>query len=189
MGTRGLTKVIKDGETVVAQYGQWDHYPAGQGATVFYRVANPDTMQALEDNLNLIFYPSDEEREAMAKPFEDGSMPGMMTFDSGKAFAEKYPSLTRDTGAEIIDVIVNATEPVPLYLDIDFEQDDLFCEGVYTINLDNQTFTSKYGFETVTMTFDEVRSESIGEYFSRFGYDDETVEGLVDNINRYNQPA
>ena len=188
MGTRGLTKVIKNGETVVAQYGQWDHYPAGQGATVFYRVSNPDTMQALEDNLNLIFYPSDEEREAMAKPFEDGSIPGMMTFDSGKAFAEKYPSLTRDTGAEIIDVIAEATEPVPLYLDEEFEDDKLFCEGVYTINLDNKTFSSKWD-KTVTLTFDEVRSMTIRDYLAKFDYDEEYLDNVVDSINKHNQPA
>ena len=37
MGTRGLTKVIdKDGITKVAQYGQWDHYPEGQGVKILY---------------------------------------------------------------------------------------------------------------------------------------------------------
>ena len=31
MGTRNLTMVIADAETKVAQYGQWDGYPEGQG--------------------------------------------------------------------------------------------------------------------------------------------------------------
>ena len=33
MGTRNLTTVIKNSETKVAQYGQWDGYPGGQGLT------------------------------------------------------------------------------------------------------------------------------------------------------------
>ena len=39
MGTRNLTAVFMDGEYKVAQYGQWDGYPEGQGITclVFLR--------------------------------------------------------------------------------------------------------------------------------------------------------
>ena len=33
MGTRNLTAVYIDGEYKVAQYGQWDGYPEGQGMT------------------------------------------------------------------------------------------------------------------------------------------------------------
>ena len=33
MGTRNLTVVYVDGEYRVAQYGQWDGYPSGQGMT------------------------------------------------------------------------------------------------------------------------------------------------------------
>ena len=35
MGTRNLTKVIMNGDVVVAHYGQWVGYPAGQGITAF----------------------------------------------------------------------------------------------------------------------------------------------------------
>lgn len=31
MGTRNLTAVYLDGQYKVAQYGQWDGYPEGQG--------------------------------------------------------------------------------------------------------------------------------------------------------------
>lgn len=34
MGTRNLTCVVKNNKYVVAQYGQWDGYPTGQGQTI-----------------------------------------------------------------------------------------------------------------------------------------------------------
>ena len=186
MGTRNLTKVIKNNKVVVCQYGQWDGYPSGQGATVFFAIQKPGQMEGLEANLHLTYEPSEDERMEMAKPFLDGSMPGMMTYDSGKAYGEKYPSLTRDTGASILTVIAEATEPVPLYLDIDFENDDLFCEGVYTVNLDNKPFTSKYDGREVRMSFSEVRTGTLADYLKKFNYDDEDIEGMIESINRTN---
>ena len=34
MGTRNLTMVISQEKTKVAQYGQWDGYPEGQGVKI-----------------------------------------------------------------------------------------------------------------------------------------------------------
>ena len=34
MGTRHLIAVMADGKYQVAQYGQWDGYPSGQGVSV-----------------------------------------------------------------------------------------------------------------------------------------------------------
>ena len=184
MGTRNLTKVIKDGEVVVAQYGQWDGYPSGQGLTGFFAITKDDVMASLEANLNPIYYPSFDERRAMSKPFEDGHDEGWMTIESGKAFGEKYPSMTRDTGAEILYVIANATEPVPLFLDIEFEDDDLMCEGVYEVNLDNKTYTSKYNGIIVTLTFDEARELGVEGYLKRFGTDDESIEAVIHSLSK-----
>ena len=183
MGTRNLTKVIKDGEIVVAQYGQWDGYPSGQGLTGFFAITKDDVMANLEANLNLIFYPTDEQMKEYSKPFESWR-DGMMTFESGKLFGEKYPSLTRDTCTEILYVIANATEPVPLYLDIEFENDDVFCEGVYEVNLDNKTYTSKYNGIIVTLTFDEAKELGVEGYLKRFGYDNESIEAVIHSLSQ-----
>jgi hypothetical protein len=184
MGTRNLTKVIKDEKVVVAQYGQWDGYPSGQGLTGFFAVTKDDVMAGLEANLNLTYEPSEDERKAMSKPFEDGHAEGWMTIESGKAYGEKYPSLTRDTGAEILYLIANATEPVPLFLDIEFENDDLFCEGVYEVNLDNKTYTSKYNGIIVTLTFDEAKEMGVEGYLKRFGTDDESIQAVIHSLSQ-----
>jgi hypothetical protein len=145
MGTRGLTKVVYKNQTIVAQYGQWDHYPEGQGVTLFHTLSNPDVVKAFIKKIPQIYYPSDSELEAIFKPFEDGSMPGMMTFESGDKFEDKYPTLTRNTGGEIFRVIADWDDsPIPIVRDEAFEKDELFCEGVYTINLDTGFFHTQF---------------------------------------------
>lgn len=184
MGTRNLTKVIMNGDVVVAQYGQWDGYPSGQGLTGFFFVKEEQNVWDLEMGLQRVYYPTQDELNEMVKPFEDGSMPGMMTFESGKAFAEKYPSLTRDTCTEILYTIAQSTDLVPLFLDIEFENDELFCEGVYEVNLDNKTYTSKYGGIIVTLTFDEVREIGVEGYLKRFGMDNESIEAVIHSLSK-----
>jgi hypothetical protein len=139
MGTRGLTKVIKDNKIIVAQYGQWDHYPAGQGLTCYYFLQDDKNIEALRNAA--IYYPSDEEINALIEPFRDAD--GFMSYENGKEFDAKYPSLTRDTGAEVLRVLTNSDSPVPLKLDTEFEDDALFCEGIFEINLDTNRFITK----------------------------------------------
>ena len=38
MGTRHMIGVVKDGIPRIAQYGQWDGYPSGQGVTANYYI-------------------------------------------------------------------------------------------------------------------------------------------------------
>jgi hypothetical protein len=134
MGTRGLTKVIYKGQTIIAQYGQWDHYPEGQGVTLFHTLTNPDVVKAFIEKIPQIYYPSDEELEVIYKSVTED-----------KPFDEQLPSLTRNTGGEIFRVIANWDDsPIPIFRDIDFEKDELFCEGVYTINLDTGFFHTQF---------------------------------------------
>jgi hypothetical protein len=52
MGTRNLTKVIdKDGITRVAQYGQWDGYPEGQGKSMLDFISNYRMLDKIELSL------------------------------------------------------------------------------------------------------------------------------------------
>jgi hypothetical protein len=137
MGTRGLTKVIKNDKVVVAQYGQWDHYPSGQGLTALRFLRDEANVEKLDKGLYWLYeVDSKDVGEIVDRIGEEH-------------FVTAYPSLIRDTGAEILELIANAKGALPVLLDTDFENDELFCEGVFTVDLDKKRFTTKTD-ETIT---------------------------------------
>ena len=143
MGTRHITKVIYEGKAVVSQYGQWDGYPSGQGLTCYFFLQDENNIENLRKNIKNIFYPVQEQLDDYIAPFRNEN--GMVEWEAGKAYSEKYPSLTRDTGAEILRVIADSGNGlVPIVLDTDFENDALMCEGIYEINLDTNRFVTKF---------------------------------------------
>ena len=167
MGTRGLTKVISNGETVVAQYGQWDHYPEGQGLYILDFLRGKGNLDKLRNNLDKCYWITPEAHEAIVSEFTGSSSmgKGWMTLEEGNTFGEAYPSLTRDTGGEILDVIAKATSPVPLHNQEDFEEEGS-CEGVYTVDFDNNEFESVYGYATVWFSLNDLPTDE--EYMEAF---------------------
>jgi hypothetical protein len=154
MGTRGLTKVIKNDRVVVAQYGQWDHYPSGQGLTALNFLRDEANVDKLDKGLYWLYEVNDQDVEE--------------TYErTGENFQTAYPSLVRDTGAVILELIANAKGVIPVLLNTDFEKDELFCEGVFTVNLDDKTFITKHdGIETV-MPLDSLRALSDEMYLEQ----------------------
>jgi len=120
MGTRNLTMVIKDGQPRIAQYGQWDGYPEGQGVNTltFLRTANLERFKSQLDKCHL------------SKEVSEDSV-----FDS------------RDHGAGILS-LVNEVEmdEIPLYDSSGFAEDSLFCEWAYVIDLDKNVLEVYEGF-------------------------------------------
>ena len=173
MGTRGLTKVIYEGETKVAQYGQWDHYPSGQGVAILSFLRGEGNIELLKNGIKNIKAISDETLDKYVNEFSDNEN-GMMTMEQAESFKDKYPSLSRDTGGEILSVIANATTDVPLVLDPEFENDDLFCEGVYTVDLDQSMFISRYADRLLVFMFDNLPTDE--GYIDAFALDTATVE-------------
>lgn len=176
MGTRGVTEVIYNGKLVVSQYGQWDHYPSGQGLTVLNFLRDELNIDKLKANLmlHLTYSASDEELKKIYDEYFDEQ--GRASMADEEAFEKAYPSLTRNTGAGILEVIANAkTTPIPLQLEPEsFKDDRLFCEGVYTINLDEETFTTRYNRyqnprdeDVLVMTFDACKTVTDDEYLTR----------------------
>lgn len=155
MGTRNLTKVIdKDGITRVAQYGQWDGYPEYTGTRILDFIKEYKMTDKIENSLFKARFITDEEAETYSKPFTSDE--GWMNMEQGATFSSMYPSLTRDTGCDIIKVLVYSNGDVPLVDNSDFENDDLMCEGVYTLNFQTREYTSKWNDITVSLSFDEL---------------------------------
>lgn len=151
MGTRGLHKVIKDGKVVVAQYSQWDNYIEGQGveALNFFRqiVKDEDSKKRFRDNLDRVRVADNPfDHEEFARVFGKGGVAEQEKWSSHKESVfldEQFPGLSRNTGAQIFERILNLRESEVLLhcLNTEFEEDTLFCEGVSCIDTDNWKFS------------------------------------------------
>ena len=132
MGTRHLVAVQLDGEYKIAQYGQWDGYPEGQGVRVlkFLKETNPDAFIA---QLRRLRWATDEQ-------IEDAWV---------AAGAVRESSFTSLEGATILDVVLRAAVPENLLMrdNIGFAQDSLFCEWAYVIDFDTNVLEVYIGFQ------------------------------------------
>ena len=152
LGTRHIVAVHIDGEYKVAQYGQWDGYPSGQGATVLDFLQNGD-VAGLKRNLAKTYAPTEDDyRRMWAEVGHDiVASNGMVPWDKSEKFAKLYPSLHRNTGAEILAFIAShdGEDRIPLENQIAFVGDSLFCEWAYVIDFDVGTFEVFKGFNKV----------------------------------------
>lgn len=142
MGTRGITAVVLDGEYRVSQYGQWDHYPEGQGrdaAQFLDTIMDPmaddlyegTALGRFKEKIRQTYQLNEEQIDAINTDLQTPGTPELSV---------SYPHLSRDTGAKILELIFRSEEPVGLILDLDFPMDGLSCEGIYVVDLDKETF-------------------------------------------------
>ena len=66
---------------------------------------------------------------------------GFIDHEIAQRFNEKWPSLSRDTGGKILELIYNSDEEVLLQNSEGFLNDNTFCEFGYVIDLDKNTLT------------------------------------------------
>lgn len=143
MGTRNLTKVIdRQGVVRVAQYGQFDGYPSGQGVNALVHAFNHE---AIEAGLKRVRWATDEELNAIAEQFP---MRHRLGHDDDRNFRLLYPNLTRETAANILGVISWSVGEVILVDNSEFADDEM-CEGIYTIDFERMMFISEYGGDTL----------------------------------------
>lgn len=140
MGTRNVTAVYLDGEFRVAQYGQWDGYPTGQGETIrqFFSRDDLDLDRFKSRVRDHVSFLNEDQIELVNRKIKQHG-----------GFAEAgVAHLSRDTGADILNVIYDAEGDIVLNNEIAFIGDGLFCEWAYVVDLDQGVLEVYKGFNT-----------------------------------------
>lgn len=144
MGTRNLTAVYLDGQYKVAQYGQWDGYPEGQGITVLTFLRDKMDLELFKEALRNSSYIPSEELTALWKQY-GADENGLVTMEDSDRMMEDHPEFSRNTGAGILEMVQNHSEGMKLQDSINFAADGLFCEWAWVIDLDAGTFEGTAG--------------------------------------------
>ncbi len=139
MGTRNLTMVISGSKTKVAQYGQWDGYPEGQGKTILKFLKKFD-LKIFKERLRKVSFIDKKKVDELWKETQTIEL-----------FKSNYPELHRDTGAEVLQLIYEG-KAFKLIDDSKFIRDSLWCEWVYVIDLDKKRFEVYTNFSKNPLT-------------------------------------
>lgn len=78
MGTRHLICVFFQGKWVVAQYGQWDGYPEGQGVKIYRFLSVARNIDNLKAGLAHLYIPTDAEMENINREIREWEASRMM---------------------------------------------------------------------------------------------------------------
>lgn len=146
MGTRHLVMVVKDGDFKVAQYGQGDGYPSGQGITVLNFLRKKMRRPSFDESVKALRPISEQELEALW--IECGATKGsnLVGMDVAAKFNKRWPWLDRDHGAEILSTVQDSMGDIQVRLSTGFAADSLFCEWAYVIDLDKNALEVYRGF-------------------------------------------
>ena len=139
MGTRHFIGVKLNREFKVAQYGQWDGYPSGQGADVLKFLSGADLKVFAEKVSKCVFIDGANIRQKwidIGRDPEDTS--SFVSIELSNKFAAAYPQLSRDAGAQVLTMVMESENGLELCDNADFLNDGLFCEFAYIIDLDEQ---------------------------------------------------
>lgn len=144
--------VVVDRSYNVAQYGQWDGYPGGQGI---------DALKFLRDRMDHQLFTAKRRavrvlthREIVASWEAAGAEPGevWITMSVADKHEELFPQLSRNTGAGILELIQNSPDGLGVDNDLKFAGDSLMCEWAYVVDLDTNRFEVYKGFNKTPLT-------------------------------------
>jgi hypothetical protein len=147
MGTRHLIEVKLGGELKVAQYGQWDGYPEGQGADIARFLHEAMDKEKFLANLATCRFLNEDDQ-----PFLDSLDPNIWT--------TTQPWLSRDAGAKVFRYI-QENAGLALRDSREFKEDKLFCEYHYLIDMDSETVTMNGGISVPFAEWTVARMKTI----------------------------
>ena len=155
MGTRNFTGVIVGGKIKVAQYGQWDGMPEGQGITIINFLKNQLEAKIFISKLNKTRWATENEwhyfvdndwtllEDTKSDLYHKGQLHELNLLTIQKLNNKvKYPYMWRDHGAGILMMIQCAPENSNIVLHnslTDNENYGVDCEWAYILNLDTNT--------------------------------------------------
>jgi hypothetical protein len=123
MGTRNVTMVVSNSQTKVAQYGQWDGYPSGNGVDIL-KTLKKISFNKFKKKVDALCFLTDEQTKKI---------------DADPNWVKNYPYLNRDAGARILEMVYKQ-KVIGLVNNEEFINDGLDCEWAYVIDLDKRTF-------------------------------------------------
>lgn len=147
--------VVSNGQTKVAQYGQWDHYPSGQGliALEFLRdIISKGELEKFKERIDSMRWATPEEIEGVkndpnweeTKPWvsRDYGAGILQMIHEGIYHVNNFPSdnVRKDTHVEWL---INREE---------FAKDSLFCVGCFVVDLDARVLEYHEGFNKIPLT-------------------------------------
>lgn len=146
--------VVSNNETKVAQYGQWDHYPSGQGVTalkIITKIIEDGKLEDFRKKVNDLRWLTNDEINELKEnrvDFEESEEYLYLDRDWGAQILEAvmYETLTRDKSYMQPEKRVYPVKILGLINKESFAADSLFCEWAYVIDLDKMTFEVYKGF-------------------------------------------
>jgi hypothetical protein len=149
MGTRNLTCVVLGGEFRVAQYGQFDGYPEGQGKTILEFLQTAD-LDEFKKKVALCRFGTDKEIEEAYAPYMTSEF-GMNADDSNRFYASDVGHLGRDIAGTILELIMKSKNGLMLQ-DCHTFASETSCNWAYVVDLDNgrlEVYKQRYDKELV----------------------------------------
>lgn len=148
MGTPHLICIYQDGEYRVAQYGQWDGYPQGQGIQIlnFLKAIKDDIRPFTDKVRSYCHFGTPEQIKAQWIACGADLERDTVSMDVSYEHKRRYPENNRDTSADILNLIYHTHNLLYLVNDLAFAANSLFCEWCYVIDFDSNTFEVYTGF-------------------------------------------